>query len=266
MDQNLYDEYVMEKLQDLKTPQQIDLEKFTEKMKKPVFLKSGPLKGLKKVSQLSIHDPVKVYVAARKLPNPYHAKMFSCPNFKHFTNQLIPGKFDEKSLLRDETRLLIPYFDSDKNVFAYNSRAIGESSVKYIKILLNEDIPNVFGLDTVDFNKTVYVIEGEFDSMFIENSIATGGGDLISATRHFDKENLVIVYDNEPRSRETVHKLDKAIMNGYNVVIWPENLEHKDINQMVLAGMSPEFIRHIMKENTVRELTAKLALAKWRKV
>ncbi len=23
-------------------------------------------------------------------------------------------------------------------------------------------------------------------------------------------------------------------MNGYNVVIWPENLEHKDINDMVL--------------------------------
>ncbi len=201
IDQNLFDEYTMEKLRENRTPQEVELDNFENKMTKPVFLKSGPLKGLKKVSQLSIHDPVKKYVELRKLPTPWHAKLFSCPKFKAFTNNLVPEKFSEESLIRDETRLIIPYFDHNKNCFAYNGRSIGESKVKYIKILLNTTSPHLFGMDTIDLNKTIYVTEGEFDTMFINNALATGGGDLISAIRTLSKDNVVIVYDNEPRSR-----------------------------------------------------------------
>jgi len=268
IDQNLYNEFVMEKLKDNKSPEQTDLESFVEKMKKPVFLKSGPLKGLKKVSQLSPDHRVKKLVESRQIPTPYHAKLFSCPNFRRFTNELVPGKFEEESLLRDETRLLIPFFDANKNMHAYQGRALGNSALKYITIILDETVPKVYGLDTVNFDRPTYVVEGPIDSMFIDNSIATAGGDLVSALGPLcsSKSSMVIVYDNEPRSRETIKKLDKAIMQGYNIVIWPENLEHKDINDMVLAGMSSEFITHILKTNTYRDLAAKLALTKWSKV
>jgi hypothetical protein len=236
-------------------------------MKKPVFMKSGPLKGLKKVSQLSPDHRVKNFVDARKIPNPYHAKLFCCPNFKQFTNNLIPNKFDEESIERDETRLLIPFFDKEKRLHAYQGRALGNSKVKYITIILDDSVPKVYGLDSVDFDKTTYVFEGPIDSMFIPNSIATAGGDLVSAIGTFnDKQNMVIVYDNEPRSKDTIKKLDKAIMQGYSVCIWPDNLEHKDINDMVLAGLTSEFIQFIIKSNTYRDLAAKMALTKWSKV
>ena len=268
VDQPLYNEMQLEKLRGEKTPEQTDLESFVEKMKKPVFMKSGPLKGLKKVSQLSPDHRVKKLVDARKIPTPYHAKLFSCPNFKNFTNSLVPNKFEKESLERDETRLLIPFFDANKNVHAYQGRAVGNSAVKYITIILDDSVPKVYGLDTVNFNRPVYVTEGPIDSMFIDNSIATAGGDLVSAlgSLQSSKSSMVIVYDNEPRSRDTIKKLDKAIMQGYNVCIWPENLEHKDINDMVLAGMSSEFITHILKTNIYRDLAAKLALTKWSKV
>jgi len=268
VDQVLYNEMQLEKLRGEKTPEQTDLESFVEKMKKPVFMKSGPLKGLKKVSQLSPDHRVKKLVDARKIPTPYHAKLFSCPNFKNFTNSLVPNKFEKESLERDETRLLIPFFDANKNVHAYQGRAVGNSAIKYITIILDDSLPKVYGLDTVNFNRPVYVTEGPIDSMFIDNSIATAGGDLVSAigSLQSSKSSMVIVYDNEPRSRDTIKKLDKAIMQGYNVCIWPENLEHKDINDMVLAGMSSEFITHILKTNTYRDLAAKLALTKWSKV
>jgi len=266
IDQVLYNEMQLEKLRGEKTPEQTEFESFVEKMKKPVFLKSGPLKGLKKVSQLSPEHRVKKLVDTRKIPTPYHAKLFSCPNFRNFTNSLIPGKFDTDSLQKDETRLLIPFFDQNKNVHAYQGRALGQSAVKYITIVLDETVPKVYGLDTANFDRNVYVLEGPIDSMFVPNSIATAGGDLVSAISSFPKDKLVIVYDNEPRSRDTIKKLDKAIMQGYNIVIWPENLEHKDINDMVLAGMSSEFITHILKTNTYRDLAAKLALTKWSKV
>ena len=265
IDQAVYNEYLLERIQDNKSPEQKDLEAFVEKMKPPLFMKSGPLKGLKKVSQLSPEHKVKKFVDARRIPTPYHATLFSCPNFKHYTNNLVPNKFDVDSLERDETRLLIPFIDSRKIMHAYQGRALVNSSVKYITIVLNDSIPKVYGLDRVDFGRTVYVFEGPIDSMFVPNSIATAGGDLVSAIHTFTKDRLVVVYDNEPRNKETVKKIDKAIMQGYKVCIWPENFEHKDINDAILAGLTSEFISYIINQNTYRDLSAKLALTKWRK-
>ena len=266
IDNNLYNEMQLEKLKDQKSPEQIELETFVEKMKKPVFLKAGPLKGLKKVSQLSPDHKVKKFVDARRIPTPYHATLFSCPNFKHYTNGLVPDKFDVDSLERDETRLLIPFISADKKVHAYQGRALGNSKVKYITIVLDESIPKVYGLDRVNFDRSVYVFEGPIDSMFVPNSIATAGGDLVSAINTFPKNNLVICYDNEPRSRETLKKIDKAIMQGYSVCIWPENFEHKDVNDAILAGLTSQFIEHIIRTHTYRDLAAKLQLTKWSKI
>jgi hypothetical protein len=60
--------------------------------------------------------------------------------------------------------------------------------------------------------------------------------------------------------------MNKAVMNGYSVCIWPENIEHKDVNDMVKAGLSADFIKYIIDQNTYRDLAAMLALKKWRKV
>jgi predicted RNA-binding Zn-ribbon protein involved in translation (DUF1610 family) len=239
---------------------------FVNKMKKPVFLKEGPLKGLKKISQLSPDSPAKQLVVSRKIPTPYHAKLFPCPNFKSFTNNLISGKFSNESLQKDETRILIPFFDKNKKLHAYQGRSIGKSEPRYITIVLDEETPKIYGLDTVDDRYNIYVFEGPIDSMFIHNSIATAGGDLVSSLKGFDKSNMIIVYDNEPRNSETIKKLDKAILQGYNVCIFPENLEHKDVNDMILAGLSPEFIKHIIDTHTYKDLAAKLALTKWSKI
>lgn len=266
IDQNLYNEMQLEKLKDKKTPEQKEYEDFIDKMKKPVFMKSGPLKGLKKVSQLSPDHAIKKFVDARKIPNPYHAKLFACPNFMTFVNGILPNKFENTALKHDEMRLLIPFLDTNKNLFAFQGRSLKSSNTKYITIVLNDSAPKVYGLDTVDLTRTTYVFEGPIDSMFIPNSIATAGGDMIPVLKGFDKSKLVIVYDNEPRSKETIKKLDKSIMNGYNVVVWPDNLEHKDVNDMILAGLSPAFIEHIIQQNTYRDLAAKLALSKWSKV
>lgn len=267
IDETVYQEYMFEKLKDSKTKEQLDLESFVEKLKPPVYMRSGILKGLKKVSQLNHDHPIKKFVVARKIPNEYHAKLFACPNFMHFVNDHIPNKFPAESLVKDETRLLIPFLDANKSVHAFQGRSLrGSSQVKYITIVLRPDVPKLYGLDTLDSSKRIYVVEGPFDSMFIPNSVATAGGDLVSAISTLNKSNVVIVYDNEPRSKETYKKLDKAIMNGYSVCIWPENLEHKDINDMVLAGLTSDFIKYIIDQNTYKDLAAKLALQKWSKV
>lgn len=265
MDEALYKDYVIEKLKSNKTPEQEEYESFINKMKKPKYMTSNVLKGLRKVSQLSPEHVVKKFVESRKIPNIYHSKLFACPNFMHYVNSIIPNKFSENALNHDETRLLIPFIDSSNNVHAFQGRSIGKSDVKYITIVVDESIPKLYGLDTVNFNKSVPVLEGPIDSMFVPNSISTAGGDLSSTLNNINKDNLVIVYDNEPRSSDTVRKIDKAIMLGYNVCIWPDNLEHKDVNDMILAGLSSDFISYIIKENTYKDLAAKLRLTKWKK-
>ena len=269
IDQTLYTQYKMECLAETKTPEQKEHEEFVEKMKPKAYISNTFLKSLKKISQLPHDSNIKKFIVNRKIPNPYHAKLFSCPNFMNFTNTLIPNKFTEDALKHDETRILIPFIDKNNKVHAFQGRSLrSNSQVKYITIVIDDDVPVIYGLDTVNFNKTVYVMEGPIDSMFIHNSIATAGGDLVSslAPLKSSKASMVIVYDNEPRSKETIKKLDKAIMNGYSVCIWPSNVEHKDVNDMILAGLSTEFIEYIIKQNTYRDLAAKLALTKWSKV
>jgi transcription elongation factor Elf1 len=263
LDYQLYSEFSLERLKDEKPKEQIELEEFTNKMKAPVFLKSGPLKGLKKISQLTADHPCKLFVAKRQIPNPFHAKMFFCPNFFAWSNEIIPGKFEAEL---DEPRLLIPFFNKEKQMHAFQGRSLDpKSKTRYITIVNDESVPKVYGLDEVDFEKKFYVFEGPIDSMFVPNSIATAGGDLVATVKDLPKKNMVVVYDNEPRSIETRKKLDKAIINGYNVCVWPTNLVHKDVNDMVLSGLSNDFVRYIIDTNTHRDLKAKLALNMWNK-
>jgi hypothetical protein len=266
LDFQLYSEFNMERLKGEKSKEQIELEQFVDKMKPPVFMKSGPLKGLKKVSQLSADHPCKQFVVKRQIPNPYHAKLFFVPNFFGWTNQLIPGKFSKGAEHYDEGRLLIPFFNKEKEMHAFQGRSLDTNSkTRYITIVNNESVPKIYGLDQVDYDRKFYVFEGPIDSMFVDNSIATAGGDLVSTVKDLPKKNMVVVYDNEPRSAETKKKLDKAIINGYNVCIWPSNLVHKDVNDMILAGLSADFVRYIIDTNTHSDLKAKLALNMWSK-
>lgn len=266
IDPNLYSEYLYEKIQEEKPQEEKDLEAFVNKMKPPVFLKFGPLKGLKKVSQLSPNDPVKKFVVDRMIPNPYHAKLLACPNFMSFVNGIIKNKFSEDALKMDETRLIIPFLDKNKNVHAFQGRSLGDSQAKYITIVINEKMPKVFGMDTVDFTRKVPVFEGPIDAMFVNNAISTAGGDMVPALREFDRNQLILVYDNEPRKKETVNKIEKVIMQGYNVCIFPENFEHKDINDAIKAGISQEFMNYIIHTNVYKDLTAQLKFNQWKKI
>ena len=129
-----------------------------------------------------------------------------------------------------------------------------------------EDVPKIYGLDRINKDETVYVVEGPIDSMFLENAVATADSNLASAERLIDKTKLVLVYDNEPRNKEIIKLMDKAIDNHYQVVIWPEYLEEKDINEMIMNGFSPDDIQDIISKNTFVNLRAKMEFINWKKV
>lgn len=271
LDPAMYDEYVKEKLMaDPEKKEKTELQEFVDKMKPPVFVKSSPLRHLKKISLFRPDSAVKIWIDGRRIPAESHYRLFFCKEFKRWVNEYcLPGKFDEDSLTRDEPRLVIPFLDKEGNLFGFQGRSFKkDAKVRYITIILDDSKPKLFGLDKVDATKPVYVVEGPLDSLFIPNCIASCGSDLTTSLHHVseDRSNFIIVYDNEPRNEEIVKKIQKAIDNGYNVCIWPDPIAEKDINDMVLAGYTPAKLVDIINENVYSGLKAKLRFSEWKKV
>ena len=127
--------------------------------------------------------------------------------------------------------------------------------------MLDEDKPKIFGQDKINDDESVYIVEGPFDSTFIQNSVAMAGSDV--DIRTFGWGNYIWVYDNEPRNREIVNRVSKSIDRGDKVVIWPSNILQKDINDMVLAGHN---VQSLVELNSYQGLEAQVKLTEWKKV
>lgn len=262
LDNSLYNEMMLENFSfDPKQKQKEVYEKREKAETKQI------LKGLVPVSKLPPEHIARSLVEKRKIPSQYYSKLYYCEKFMRYVNDIKPGKFSEEDVFRyDEHRLIIPFEDKSGNIHAINGRSFRkDASTRYIVIVFDYDTPKIYGLDTVNFNQEVYVFEGPIDSMFIENAIAVGGGEMVSVLGNYSKDNLTLVYDNEPRSAETKAKMMKAIEHGYKVCVWPEYIKEKDINDMVLAGYEPDYIRSIISKHTFSDLRAKLELTTWSK-
>ena len=230
------------------------------RMRKPQFLKDTPLSQIKKVSQLKFDHPAKQYIVSRKIPANRHAELFYAPKFYKWVNECIPNKFP--NVAKDEPRLVIPFIDEHNRLIGFQGRAFGKSVPKYITIMLDEDAPKIYGLNRVDWSKPVIIVEGPIDSMFLDNAIAMAGSD----SARFTADTAVYCWDNEPRSRENIRRMENAIEEGKSVVIFPNGIEEKDINDMILGGRDAMEIQAIISNNTFKGFSAKAKLSEWRKI
>jgi hypothetical protein len=60
--------------------------------------------------------------------------------------------------------------------------------------------------------------------------------------------------------------MQDAIKSHHNVVIWPSTIQGKDINEMVMNGISPDEIERIISSNTFKSIEAQLKFNFWKKV
>ena len=264
-DPSLYTEYLKEKIFSNLNPTservKSDVEVFADKMKTPKFIRFSSLVNLKKISQLKHDHPAKLYVLSRKIPPQYHFKLFYAPRFKEFVNSVVPDKFS--SLDHDEPRLVIPFLDEDKNLFGFAGRSFDKNAnLRYITIMIDESKPKIYGLDDCDRSKTHYIFEGPIDSMFVDNSLAMVGA---SIDWNLINENSVLVFDNEPRAQQTIQRMKKAIDHGCKIVIFPESIHEKDINDMILKNPKLD-VESMLKHNVSEGLEAKILLSAWRRI
>ena len=140
-------------------------------------------------------------------------------------------------------------------------RSLGPNSVKYITTIFYDDAPKIYGLDNIRGTAPVFVTEGPFDSTFLRNSIAMCGAD--GDVGKWGVSNPVWVYDNEPRSKEITTRISNTIAKGESVVIWPNQIKEKDINDMVLAGHD---VQSIVESNIYKGLEANLQFNTWKRI
>lgn len=231
------------------------------KTEKPTFRKRL---SLDTIDSLPEEHFAKAYVISRKIPERFFSQLYYAPDFRKFVQEL---GVEKEGLKEDDQRLIIPFYDENKNLVAVQGRALGESKIRYITIKVQEDSPKVYGLDRIKKDEMIYVVEGPIDSMFLENAVATADANLTSISNILDKSNITLIFDNEPRNKEICKLIDHAVDNHYNVVIWPEMLEeYKDINDMILNGFSPDEIQDIISKHTFVNLRAKAEFINWKKV
>jgi hypothetical protein len=262
VDPTLVKEYAMERYINgdtgKSTTKAPDLEEF--KSAAPIFKVKL---NLPVISELSDDHYAKAYVLGRKIPEERHSELYYAEDFKKFVEEM---NIEKDGLIENDPRLIIPFYDEDKNLVAFQGRALGQSKLRYITVKIDRDNYKVFGMDRIDKDKMIIVVEGPIDSMFLENAVATADSNLPAAGKIYEKSNMVLVYDNEPRNKDIVRQMEKAIEDHHNVVIWPEMVDEKDINDMILSGFSPDEIQDIIDKHTFVNLRAKMEFINWKKV
>ncbi len=260
VDESLVKEYQLERYRNGTERGNYTKPDFSEAKEKPVFKERIRLESIESLPEEHF---AKRYIKSRKIPLVFESQLYFAPDFKQFVETL---GIEKETLHKDDQRLVIPFYDSKKNLIAIQGRALGKSELRYITIKLDDDFDKVFGLDRIDQDEMIYVVEGPIDSMFLQNAVATADANLESITKLFDKSKVTLVFDNEPRNKQIVEKINLAIDNHFNVVIWPEFIDSKDINEMVLDGFSPDEIQDIISKNTFVNLRAKMEFVNWKKV
>jgi transcription elongation factor Elf1 len=256
----LYDQYVMERYKSGITGKNSNTPNPNFQFEKTVFEKKHKI-NLPTIAELNTEHPAKVYLQDRKIPDKFLNQLYYCENFKKWTNE---QKYTFESIDQDEPRIIIPLINN-REIIGFQGRSLNKNSkIKYITIILDENQPKIYGLDNVDWNKTVYITEGPIDSMFIDNAIAMVGADIdkMFLISNFNVD-FVIVYDNEKRNKQIVERMEKAIDLKLPIVIWPSNVNEKDINDMVLSGLD---VNSMLKSNRYSGLEAKAKLISWKRV
>jgi hypothetical protein len=235
------------------------------KFEKPKITNNHILSNLKSVDNLEEDHICKIFVKNRMIPKDKWNNLYYTENFCKMIDEY--GKEPCGEIIKHDERMVIPIYDVNNNLIAMQGRSLDKkSSIRYLTLKLQENIEDMwFGIQNINKTDTVYVVEGPIDSLFLPNSIAMVGLNTEKQVPSYIKD-FVYVLDNEPRNKEVLNYYQSAIENGKHVVIWPDFVKKKDINDMIMDDMNIDEILNIIKNNTFQGMEAKIRFIKWKKI
>jgi hypothetical protein len=236
------------------------------KFEQPKFnISDDVLDGLKNINELDKDHPCRKFVEDRKIPEQFYSVLYYTDDFGSLANKL-----DPEVKLEKEPRLVIPVLNTKNRVIAMQGRTLSKkkSSIRYITIKADKEIERLwYGFCRLTDDKKYFVVEGPLDSLFLDNCVAMIGlNDGSQIPDPLKKKELIFVIDNEPRNKQVISQIEKLINNGRTVCILQNNIEEKDINDMILNGYGSEELKNIINQNAYSGIEAKLKLQQWKKV
>jgi transcription elongation factor Elf1 len=265
VDPLLYQEFVMERFKE-KLSNQVNSEIYEDGapyMSKNLETKKyipNIFSSLPRLNELPLSHPARKYADSRLLPITkfefYYAEKFIEWTKGH------TGKF--KSVNNDNhPRVVIPFYARDGHIIGYTARALNGEEPKYYRIFIDDnEKEKFFGIDRLDESKQVYVLEGEIDSLFLPNAIAVSNGKL----QTYMNKNAIYIPDADRRNKHITKNIDEMIDIGLKVCLLPDDLPGKDINELIVNGMTTDKIINIINQNVYQGLTGKLKFNQWKVV
>lgn len=256
-------EYTFEKFKGVKAFETDPFEKF---ISKPKFADKTLLHGCLSIAELPTDHKAKEYINGRLIPEKFWNDLYYCEDITQITNQL--DDYKERQLPKSDC-ILIPFYNEAKELVYMQARFFGDVSIRYITLQIDPSAKKLWGLDRVDWSKKVYVCEGPFDAMFVENCIAVAGASIMSEIKYLRehaKKDLVLIFDKDYQTNPEVYgQFLKAVNQGIKVIMFDPQFVAKDINAQVQHGTSIPDLQKYLEKRTFSGLGAKLELTKVRR-
>ena len=262
LDPFLHKQYIMERYRAGETGQRKS--KAPEfKFETPTFKPKETNIDLPSIESLPKEHYARVYYEGREIPQQFMDKIFYAEDFKEWAISVC--QVDYSNLMGKEPRLVIPFFDKDNQLIGAQGRALQESKIRYVTVKVHEDAPKVFGLERWNSDQHTYLVEGPIDSLFLPNCLAMAGADMSDLTL-IDKNKTTLIFDNEPRNFQIVKSMVRFLKNGWKIVVWPDSIINKDINDMVLSSIKDARLVKIINTNTYSGQRGEWEVKSWKRV
>jgi hypothetical protein len=243
----------------------------------------------------SFKEEKKIIKQLEKLPND-SINLFDSSQVDFFknndvvieANNLIKNRLLNKAINRPEAlfvsltdkthknRLIIPFYNENKDIIFYQSRAIYSQDLKFYPKYLSKinGEKSLFNIHKVSSNiDYIFIFEGPIDSFFVENGVAVAGiqensSAMFSRLQELQLTSFLLhkkiwVLDNQWLDKASYNKTLKLIENGETVFIWPEELskKYKDINDLCIDKNLSKIDSSFLINNSFSDLKAKLKLS-----
>lgn len=232
---------------------------------------STPVESLERTTRAFAHYSIenlppehyaRDYIKKRKIPENFWSEILFVPKFKDFLDEEFPEH--GKDEVPNDDRIVLLYTNETGEITNIAGRALSDTKIRYVTVKITDE-KKLFGLHRLRKQERIYVLEGQFDSYFVQNSVASGDSNLGGVAAIFPEHDIVLVYDNEPRNKDIVKQIEKSIDKNYKVCLFPETVKGKDVNEMIQYGLTTSEIKDIIDRNTFSGLTAKLRFTQWKR-
>ena len=267
LDGNLFKEYLMERYKsgelgksfETSTSLQVPSPKFDK-------VESKTFGNAERCNMLPEQHFCVQYLKTRRVPESVYSRLYYTDNYKKLCDEVYPHH-DKK--ITEDKRLVIPFYSEYNDLIAISGRALenADDKLRYVTIRTNsEENKLIYGLDRINSSQKVLLVEGPIDSLFLNNCLASGDSNLSLTREQLDIQDVTLIFDNEPRNKEILKLMEKAIKTGNDIVIWPDTMLGKDINEFVMNGLSSDEIESIISSNTFNGIRAQLKFNQWKRL